>query len=238
MFFLLKREGLDLWNGLKKLAPQRLDLILLPFIAWGIRQVFYPSAGYNSFVLDLEIILKYTASFFNFGFFDPLFTLLTRHWWATLLVFAACAAIFQYRPKKSLRIAESFDERPAHWLWLAFSVMLFMMGFFAYVMVNKGLSRSVFAEIPFDPDTRNTVLLGLPVAIFVTAIARWLILKRRPVVTALGMTLLVVFAAESALTHVQNYADWQVRAIKDHSFIAQLAGMEECGAVPCAVGAR
>ncbi len=46
------------------------------------------------------------------------------------------------------------------------------------------------------------------------------------------MTLLLVFAAESALTHVQNYADWQLRAVKDHSFIAQLAGMDEAQQYP------
>lgn len=232
LFFLLKREQLPLGEGLKKLVPRRLDIILLPFIGWGIRAVFYPSAGYNSFILDPQIILKYTGSFFNFGFIDPLFTLLTRHWWLTLLVFAACAAIFHYLPKRSVRIADSFDERPIHWLWLAFSFVLFVMGFFAYVMVNKGLSKSVFASIPFDADTRNTILLGLPVAIFITAIARWLILKRRPLLTALGATLLLVFAAESALTHVQNYTDWQIRAIKDHSFIAQLAKMDEAQQYP------
>jgi hypothetical protein len=232
LFFLLKREGLDLWTGVKQLAPRRLDLILLPFIAWGIRQTFYPSTGYNSFKFEPDIILKWTASFFNYGFWDPLFTLLTRHWWLTLLVFAACAAFLYYLPKKSLRITDSFDERPVHWLWLVFSVMLFVMGFFAYVLVNKGLGRSVFAGIPFDTDTRNTILLGLPVAIFLTAIARWLVLKRRPVVMALGISLLLVFAAESALTHVQNYADWQLRAVKDYSFIAQLAGMDEAQQYP------
>ncbi|MDX9865320.1 MAG: hypothetical protein RBT34_11010 [Anaerolineaceae bacterium] len=232
LFFLLKREGLGLGEGVKKLAPRRLDLILLPFIAWGIRALFYPSAGYNSFKFDPQIILKWTVSFFNFGFWDPLSTLLTRHWWLTLLVFVVCAAFLYYLPKKLLRIAEEFDERPAHWLWLALSVMLFVMGFFAYVLVNKGLIRSVFADLPSDTDTRNTLLLGLPVAIFITAIARWLVLRRRPVVMALGASLLVVFAAESALTHVQNYADWQIRAVKDRSFIAQLAKMDEVQPYP------
>ena len=143
-----------------------------------------------------------------------------------------CAVIFYSLSKKNVRIVDSFDERPAHWLWLVFSVLLFVMGFFAYVVVNKGLGRSVFAVIPFDTDTRNTILLGLPMAIFLTTITRWLILKRRPLLTALGMTVLVVFAAESALTHVQNYANWQVRAIKDHSFIAQLAEMNEAEQYP------
>lgn len=232
LLFLLKREGLSLLEGVKKLAPRQLDIILLPFIGWGIRSVFYPSAGYNSFILDPQTILKYTGSFFNFGFIDPLLVILTRYWWVTLLVFGTCALLFHFQPQKSMRIAAGFDERSTHLVWLGFGLLLFVMGFFAYVVVNKGLNRSVFATMPFDPDTRNTILLGLPVAVILVTIARWLIVKRQPVWMALGATLLLVYAGGSAVALVQNYADWQMRAIKDFSFIAQLAEMDEARQYP------
>lgn len=232
LLVLLKREGLALFDGLRKLAPRRLDLILLPFAAWGIRQIFYPSTGYNSFILDLPVIWKWTASFFRLGFADVLLTLFVRHWWLTIFILAVCAVLFFDRRDWVQEIAGWFSPRPAHWAWLGYALLLFVMAFFPYVVVNKGLTRSIFASVPFDTDTRNTLLLSLPVAILLVAIGRWLILKRRPLLSALGAALLLVFAAESALTHIQNYADWQIRAIKDHSFIAQLAEMDEAEQYP------
>ena len=232
-FFLLKREGLDLGEGLIKLVPRRLDFIFLPFLGWGIRNVFYNSSTeYNMFRLNPQQMLQWVNRFLNFGFWDPVFMILVRYWWLLLLAFGICALLFCYLPGKFMRIADLFGPRFSHWVSLEFGFVLFVMAIFPYVVVGKGITKSIFSAIPFDPDTRHAFLLGLPVAVFLMTFARWLILKRRPLWMALGTTLLLVYTAGFAAILIQNYADWQMRAIKDHSFIAQLAEMDEVDQYP------
>lgn len=242
LFVLLQRKGLSLTEGCKKLLLRRLDFLLLPFAAWGIRQVFYPSSGYNSFVLIPQLIWKWSISFFTLGFADILLTFLTRHWYVTVIVLVFFAVIFYDRKDGQRAVARWFGQyaagqtgrspHPNTGLWLGFSLMLFVLAFFPYVVVDKGLTHSIFDSIPFDPDTRNSLLLGLPAALFVVGVSGWLLRKQQPPLAAIGAMLLVMIALESGLAQIENYANWQVRAVKDRSFIAQLSQMEQARPYP------
>jgi len=58
------------------------------------------------------------------------------------------------------------------------------------------------------------------VVVMLTALARWLVLQRRAVWAALGATLLVIYTGGSAAALIDNYTDWQLRAVKDQSLVS------------------
>lgn len=155
---------------------RRLDFLLLPPTAWGIRQFFTPQFGwyanYNSPTANIPFILPSLKSFFV----NVLPFHITRIWnWINenpvvililffLVLFAA------------LRGPQKWSVMPSKTKTLAmtgFGILLLFLAIFPFAAAGKG-----FSPQPIGEPSRYTILTGLPLAILIFSGLRFVFLYR------------------------------------------------------------
>lgn len=231
VLYILRKYSLTINQFLRNFIWRRIDYLIMPFLSWSIRAIFYPvsgeyaESGTYAFIFETESLQLWTGRFLNFAIVEPYSKMITRHWWLTLTVVVLCLGFVLWKPEMVDKLTAAL--KPQLRYWALFGAILLVAALFPYVAVGRGPITSIFSKIPFDTDTRHTLLIALPLAILIVGFIRSHVITRKPLLAATSIALLVVMAVESCIVHIENYVDWQIRSVKDQSLIAQLKENEE-----------
>jgi hypothetical protein len=124
--------------------------------------------------------------------------------------------IFQcFFPRLDKLAAERAPFPLATWVSLAYGILLFFFAAFPYAMVGKSPAVEGWT-------TRHALLSGLPMAIILVSLARFLFQQPKFIWRRVGYGALVFLVIAFSLRLAQNYLAWQSRWVKDKSVMLQL----------------
>ncbi|MFC1489026.1 hypothetical protein ACFL6B_04170 [Thermodesulfobacteriota bacterium] len=200
------------------------ELILVPFVFWGWKQTFTPTwgwalvyeNGYNKVIFDVQNYIKlYTSlvktiggQFINIAFKPTMFVF-------GFITVGLLYAQFKLKWHKRLYSHKHFFSI------VLVGIILLIAGSFAYVAVGKGFGDGT--GIGWSGwDSRNQLLLGLPMAliIFASSCLFWGSRSRWNIIFL--STLIITFS----IFRINLYLTWQAEAIKHHSTIYNLSNLE------------
>jgi hypothetical protein len=228
-FLQVKRErAISFPAWLRTLAGGRAVFLVMPFIYWALKTVFFPAHGayrnYNLIHLGAEPLRYATRSLVENAIYAQMrdaLTGLSTHpalWAAALMVLGV--VVWRDRRWSEGAMPEQIDSGGAVWEWLCFGLVLLACGIFPYAAVSAIPTRTGW-------DTRHAMLVALPMAILLTGGLRLLwgkgTLPRRLIAAAAGGSLLLAFSVSTNAF----YMGWQARAVKDRAIIATLAAHED-----------
>lgn len=235
LFLHLKQARQLSWTAAARtLLLRRADFILLPFIYWIGKKLLFSTHGlyenYNALNLSPASIASHIWDFIKtagYAQMEASITLLMGHpvlWIVTMVVIYLAYSRFLRNKTSALPPTHIQIEHESHktkWIFL-YGVVLLLSGVFAYSAVGLSPSSS-------GMNTRHAILIGLPIAILIVAALRPLWINglyhepgnfdARLASILIGGSLLVAFT----LSTINQYADWQVRAIKDRAVLTVLA---------------
>lgn len=235
LFLHLKQAHQFSWlAAAKTLLPRHIDFILLPFVYWIGKKLFFPTyglyQGYNALNLSLAPLATHLLDFVEtagYAQVEASIARLMEHpilWVITLAgIYLAYSRFMRKKPNTLplTHIQIEQESRKAKWIFL-YGVLLLLSGVFAYSAV--GLSPSLSGW-----NTRHAILVGLPMAILIVAALRPLWVSglyhepgdfdSRLASVLIGGSLLVAFT----LSTINYYVGWQARAIKDRAIMTVLA---------------
>ena len=200
----------DLLKSIVQFSFRHLDFLLLPPIAWGFRQFFSPQFGwyadFNSPTANIPFILPSLKSFFvnvipfhinqiwNWINENPVVILLL----ILLLFFAALRGPQKWSvmPSKIRTVAMS-----------GFGILLLLLAIFPFAAAGKG-----FSPQPIGEPSRYTILTGLPLAILIFSVLRFVFLSRPnrssrwlvPICFAIS----VVLGCQIPQVYIKERAEW------------------------------
>lgn len=235
LFLHLKQAHQFSWPAAAKaLLPRHADFILLPFVYWIGKKLFFPAHGlyqnYNSLNLSLASLETHLLDFVKtagYAQMEASVTLLMAHpvlWILTLVGIYLAYSRFMRKKTNALpptHIQIEHESRKTKWIFL-YGMLLLLSSVFAYSAV--GVSPTLTGW-----NTRHAILFGLPMSILIVAALRpiWINglyhepgnFDSRLVSALIGGSLLVAFT----LSTINQYVNWQVRAIKDRAVMTVLA---------------
>jgi hypothetical protein len=220
--FVRRLQSLSLRQTLMRFLPRRLDYILLPLLYWFIKETLFPRQGlyanYNRFTFSLPKMFLRLVSFLNNGIYGQFKTALLEllnqpALW--LLVLLGAWIGWRYFNEKTPTNGQSVGP----YTLLAYGVLLMGLGIFPYVAVGSSPTLTGWS-------TRHSLLLALPVALIIVAIARLLFSEPQAKFSRLGWIFLATLLSAFGLATVSNYIDWQARWVKDRSLIMKLGQLD------------
>ncbi|MCX6056651.1 MAG: hypothetical protein NTW69_00645 [Chloroflexi bacterium] len=220
--FVRRLQSLSLRQTLMSFLPRYLDYILLPLLYWLIKETLFPRHGlyanYNQFTFSLLDMLLKLASFLNNGIYGQfkaaLLEMLNQ---PALWLLALLGAWFGWRYFNEK--APTNGQSVSPYSLLAYGVLLMGFGIFPYVAA--GLSPTLTGW-----STRQSLLLALPVALIIVAIARLLFSEPHAELSLSGWISLTTLLLAFGLATVSNYIDWQARWVKDRSLMVNLEQLD------------
>jgi len=215
---------LSLREMLTRFLPRHLDYILLPFLYWLIKETWFRPYGlyanYNILTFSLPVWIHNLVLFLNNGIYGQFKTALLELlnqpvlW---LLVLLGAWLGWRYFKEKE---PNSQSVRP--YTLLAYGVLLMGLGIFPYIAVGLGPTLTGWS-------TRHSLLLALPVALVIVAIARLFFHDPRRGFSLPGWILLVTLLLAFGLATVSTYIDWQARWVHDRSLMVNLPRVDGSG---------
>ena len=217
--FVRRLQSLSLRQTLMRFLPRHLGYILLPLLYWLIKEILFPQHGlyanYNQFTFSPPEMLLNLASFLNNGIYGQfkiaVLELLNR---PTLWLLALLGAWFGWRYFNEK--APTNRQSVSPYTLLAYGVLLMGLGIFPYLAVGLSPTLSGWS-------TRHSLLLALPLALVIVAIARLLFSDPKMGFSRTGWIFLTTLLLAFGLATVSNYVDWQARWVKDRSLMVNLA---------------
>jgi hypothetical protein len=236
LFLKLRRAGQLTRGRALRTAVARSHYLLLPFVFWVVKQVFFPRHGlytsYNKFTLSLDTLNYNLHLFLTNGLVAQLrdaFALLTAQPALCLALLLLVAWLFmsaswsrgsRARLERALAPGEGLRETGTTYGVMLFGLILLFLAVFPYVAVGLGPKEHGW-------DTRHALLLGLPVGVITVGFVRLLVGKKSPPGrlprAALAACVLLVLALGCATAG--GYVGWQARWAKDRSVLKKLSSM-------------
>lgn len=208
-------------------VPRCMDYILLPFIYWAIREMFFPCplhglyAGGYKFVISPERWFSCLARFlYNgiYGQFNAALAALVNQ--PALWLFVLLAVLVWYTYFKDaahpLEKASKTLVRPGH-LFL-YGLLLTGLGMFPYIATGAAPSLTGW-------ESRHSLLLALPVALIIVALARLIFSNSQKDYSLGGWIFFATLLTAFSFTIIASYIGWQGRWVKDRSVMLNLARM-------------
>jgi hypothetical protein len=216
------KQGTGLGESLTSFLRTFAAYISLPILFWFGNAWFFPPSGpyvnSDAFVLD-PVVFDLAAVFVTKGVVGQIAESLSNLVNPFVLLIALLLAGLVAWGAATKR---STETRYPNLLWfLLAGAGLFVCGVFPYVIVGRSLELHGWA-------TRNAVLIAVPIAMVLVGVlflgVRQWSNKRAQWLPLFVLSLLVVlFSAET----IKFYANWQLRAIKDHSVVANFRDESE-----------
>lgn len=221
-----RHNGLSWKQALILFISRRLYLIFLPFIYWIVKEVFFPSHGlyadYNRFTFSPFKLLHNIILFIYCGVYKQFNTALVELnrqpglWLFVLLAVSVWYAKFKGDMVHSSETSETLVK--PHSL-LAYGFLLMGLGMFPYIVV--GLSPSLAGW-----GTRHSLLLALPIALIIVALARLLFRSSEGNLSRIGWMFLTTLLLAFSIATVSSYIGWQARWVKDRSVMVNLTRLD------------
>ncbi|MGA7800316.1 MAG: hypothetical protein WCC36_05855 [Gammaproteobacteria bacterium] len=221
------------WTQLQTDLPRHLDYLILPFVYWTTKLIFFPRHGdyanYNRFDWAISSLWRHLHGFLYWGMFRPLrnsFDLIALHPLVGVAAFTILALLL--RTPRAARVlgSEATPSPRATLTLMAVLTAILFAGLFPYIAV--GLSPG-----PDPWDSRFNLLTVFPFAILIVATSRFIALEPASSTTRLSglltarWLLLITLIAASALRFIAIYIDYEARWVKDRSVITHLTEMPQ-----------
>lgn len=203
-----------------------IDYILLPFTYWTARKILFPPYGHYAdvykFVFSPEKWFLNLALFLYNGvyrqFNAALVKLITQ---PGLWLFVLLGVLFWYAKFKgdTVHPSETSETLAKPQFLLAYGFLLMGLGMLPYIAVGYYPTLTGWS-------TRHSLLLALPIALMLVALAH--ILFRRPEggLSHIGWIFLTTLLLAFSIATVSNYIGWQARWVKDRSVMVNLARLD------------
>ena len=202
---------------------RRLDFMLLPFLYWVVKRFSFPAhgsyAGYNQFLFSPRAIVVNLIGFFNNAIYGQLNHALAEiAKQPALWLFVILTALWFY---SAFRVgsARFLGGRVNSYALLAFGFLLLVLGMLPYVIVGKAPSLHGW-------NTRHALLVALPMAVIIVAIARLAFTEPAGSLPRQGWVFLAILVLAFSFSTIKNYISWQARWVKDRSIMANLATLD------------
>ena len=212
-----KLKALPLRESITAFAVTHPEYLLLGPVYWLVKKSLFPTGRYNEFRVSMISAAQSVYVFFRDGLVGQAAYCaqqLAQHWFLSLVVLIAVLALFRMFQARST--PPNAEKRSVAEL-LLYGVILLGSAIFPYVAVGK-------APAVHGYSTRHGLLLSIPFAIFMTAGYRFL--RNRQSYRFARVALLAMAISACVLADWSAYINWQVRAIKDNSIIANLERMQ------------
>ncbi len=206
-----------IWKGnLKRFVINNLDYILLPFIFFFIKTVFFKAHGYYEGYHKLfSYSLQETMLSLMYGVFysiKPFLRLIKMPYvLSSMLLGISISFIIVANFLKNSRNTKEYNTLCFGWFLLALAIMPY----------------SLLSLIPDEfYNSRHLLLVSIPISLITVSIVKMVsrVFSLHRLVTGAFYGLLIfVFA----IINITNYANWQFRWIKDLSLMAQLEKMPQ-----------
>ncbi len=170
----------------------------------------------HSFKLSDGSIFTSIVRFFQNGIYGHLELAFEN---GVFLVFAGLAVVWIANLRK--REAAPYSVKGAgRYSLLVYGVVLLLLSMFPFIVTRHGPTLHGW-------DTRNALLIGLPVAIILVGIFRATFYGASADVSRIVKVALSVLVLAFSISTINNYLALQARWIKDRSIMANLSKMEE-----------
>lgn len=196
-----------------------LDFVVLPFAFWSLTNALFPTFGfytdYNQIQFSAGTVSVQFAQFLLYSIIQPFLRIPTAPLIAAAGIVAALAVQFffaRFAVQFSAVSAQPISERA----FLGYGLFLLLLAMLPYALVGKSPDAGAFS-------TRHALLVSLPAAIILVALARILWHSNRQLIQRLVMGGLAFLVITLGLQYVPNYLDWQVRWLHDRSVMLHLA---------------
>ena len=222
--FVRQLKALSVREMFTRFLPRHLDYILLPFLFWILKQGLFPVYGsydtYNQFIFSPQLIRSSLVTFLDYGifqqFYAPLQVFFTKRGVALLGLLSILWMIKDFRNSSFRHLTKSYGL-------LAYGFLLMSLAILPYIVVGRSPSLTGWG-------TRHSLLLALPVALIIVAVARILFHAPKGGFSVIGKILLTTLLLTFSFATISHYVGWQARWVKDRSMmvnLGQLNGAEE-----------
>lgn len=218
LIFLLQAQASGIIKRVIDFALKKADYIILPFIYYAIKIIYFPSKGvnleYNRLIFDAPSgILKIITDIIHGIYYSliPLFTLL--HETAFIVILLVCVFFIFWETGR-----QAIGQKG-----LSRNHLIFLFGFFLLF-----LAISPYAAVGKRPtvgfESRHLLLIGLPVGLLVVSFVN-LIFSYLSLPDKYKKLIYLIIISIFALDNIGNYSAYQIRAIKDRALMLQLSEM-------------
>lgn len=207
-----------------RFLPHHLDYILLPFLYWIAKDIFFPPYGqyayYNQFQLSIDLLIANTRAFLINSIYEQFNTIwhsLAGHplFWLLAIAFTT---LMYLTFRGDTRSGSAQPTVRSSFALLLVGIFFLVLSIFPYVVVGLSPSGRNFT-------TRHALLIGLPVGIMLVALTG--ILFTRASMRAVKFVILSMLCLGFGMVMIGNYIDWQNRWVKDLSVITHLSISEK-----------
>jgi hypothetical protein len=214
IFYLIykhKKSSKDILSDSFTFLTSRIDFILLPFVFWASKLIFTPvwgwALGYNKITLNIADIFFVYARFVR-TFVWQIYVLGSSHI-RFVVVMLVSALVLSFVLPYTQKV-----KRRDYLFIVVFSIVLLILAIFPYAAVNKSLGNG----LPTSYDSRNALLVAIPIAILLVSMARMIFQGK----VILMYSILVILIVNCCLYRVNVYALWQIDAVKQNSILLNM----------------
>jgi len=205
-----------------KFVQYHLDFVLLPFLMWLFKEIFFPRTGgqegYNKFLLG-ENLSHDTIRFFTVGIVGQSNDALSIFVDSPIIMLAIILGLIMIYPVLNRWFDQYYEPTENANYLLLFGIILLGLSIFPYVLVG----RSPDLE---GTKTRHAMLIALPLAIISLATFRKAFFDSTAAMKSAGIVLITVLILVFGIAYIGHYFSWQARWVKDHSVIVNLRKLD------------
>ena len=209
--------------------PRLIDYILLPFIYWTIKVIFFPVPQYGLYAGCYEFVTSPGRLFHSLGMFlyngiygsfnATLVELISQpaRW---LFVLLGVSVWYTYFKGSMVHPSETSETLAKPSSLLTYGFLLMGLGMFPYIAVGSAFSLTGGWE------SRHLLLMALPIALIIVALARLLFNSPQKGYSLLGWVFISTLLIAFSFSTVSSYIGWQARWVKDRSVMLNLARLD------------
>ena len=209
---------------LARFLPRRLGFLLLPFMYWIAKEVFFPRHGdysdLNRFQFSPTALLGKSGLFIVNAIYGQLNNALEMMLTQPALTLFILLAI--YWISVAFKMGSTFisDNQRNPYGLITYGGVLLALGAFPYIAVGVAPTLHGF-------NTRHAILIGLPMAIILTGTVRLIFSQGDTGLSKTARAVLATLIVAFSMATIDNYFAWQARWVKDRSIMENLAHMSD-----------
>lgn len=220
-----KERACRLWRFVRTKA----DFIFLPMAYWLIKEMLFPrESAYNRFALSYENVWGLFRAHVQSSILGVAARVLREFYGSPAIwsLFAFLAGLAVWRLLRRRPAAVEGGGFRTGLVGLLVGLLLYVCAVYAYTTVG------LYPDTARGWETRHSILVGLPVAIMIVSLGRWL--KARMGRWGVGLASVALAVLLAAFTKIQldNYISWQARWIKDRAMVHVLSQHREWSSLP------
>ncbi|WP_298542686.1 hypothetical protein [uncultured Aquimarina sp.] len=186
-------------------------IIMLPFVFWGVKKMIFPvkglyaASGYNKINFSLTqwpIQIKKIAEDNIIGIYNEFISVFEYDMTFSIVIFLFCLVVSVFILRK---ISFKFELERKSWQYAIFGILLFFVGAFPYIVVNKLPRYYVY-------DTRHQILLCIGLAFLVYSVV---VVFHQFISKGIFVFIISVFMTNTISSNINFLRGWiKIEAVK------------------------